>query len=105
MKAMLVVMFPLFLYNAPAGLSLYFMVNSTLGILESKWIRAHAEELEKRRGAHAAAAGTGPAARDRGPAGAPARPGFFARLQAEVERRQKLIEEQKRQAERKNRRK
>lgn len=108
MKIMMVVMFPLFMYNAPAGLSLYFMINSSLGILESKWIRAHAEELEKRREAHAAAAGVGTALYDRKPkatGGAPAKPGFFARLQAEVERRQKLIEEQKRQAEKKNRRK
>jgi YidC/Oxa1 family membrane protein insertase len=106
MKVMMVVMFPLFMYNAPAGLSLYFMINSTLGILESKWIRAHADELEKRREAHAAAAAaSGKPAHDRKGKAAPSRPGFFARLQAEVERRQKLIEEQKRQAEKKNRRK
>lgn len=108
MKIMMVVMFPLFMYNAPAGLSLYFMINSSLGILESKWIRAHAEELEKRREAHAAAAGVDTRAYDRKPkasSGKPAKPGFFARMQAEVERRQKLIEEQKRQAEKKNRRK
>lgn len=41
MKVMMVVMFPLFMYNAPSGLALYFIANSTLGILESKWIRAH----------------------------------------------------------------
>jgi YidC/Oxa1 family membrane protein insertase len=40
-KWMSVFMFPLFMYNAPSGLSLYFIVNSTLGIFESKWIRAH----------------------------------------------------------------
>lgn len=47
-KWMSVVMFPLFMYNAPCGLSLYFTVNSTLGILESRWIRAHMNELDKK---------------------------------------------------------
>jgi YidC/Oxa1 family membrane protein insertase len=52
MKWMTVVLFPLFMYNAPSGLSLYFIANSTLGILESKWIRAHMDnkgllDLEK----------------------------------------------------------
>lgn len=104
MKVMTVVMFPVFMYNAPAALSLYFMVNSTLGILESKWIRAHADELEKRREAHLAAGGTAPGDHKRRSAGKqPAKPGFFARLQAEVERRQKLVEDQKRQATKKNR--
>lgn len=102
MKVMTVVMFPVFMYNAPAALSLYFMVNSSLGILESKWIRAHADELEKRREAHLAAGGTAPHDRKRGKQPA-AKPGFFARLQAEVERRQKLIEDQKRQSAKKNR--
>ncbi|MBU6412245.1 MAG: membrane protein insertase YidC [Planctomycetes bacterium] len=53
-KWMSVIMFPLFMYNSPAGLSLYFITNSTLAIFESKWIRAHAEkhgllDLEKMR--------------------------------------------------------
>jgi YidC/Oxa1 family membrane protein insertase len=43
-KWMSVIMFPLFMYNSPAGLSLYFITNSTLAIFESKWIRAHAEK-------------------------------------------------------------
>lgn len=46
-KVMMVFMFPLLMYNAPAGLSLYFITNSTLGILESRWIRAHINELDK----------------------------------------------------------
>jgi len=41
MKVMMVVMFPVIMYTAPSGLALYFITNSTLGILESKWIRAH----------------------------------------------------------------
>ena len=48
MKVMMVVMFPFMLYNAPAGLTVYFITNSTLGILESRWIRSHIdkEDLE-----------------------------------------------------------
>lgn len=42
-KWMMVVMFPLFMYAQPSALALYFITNSTLGILESKWIRAHME--------------------------------------------------------------
>lgn len=41
-KVMMVVMFPLIMYGAPSGLALYFITNSTLGILESRWIRSHA---------------------------------------------------------------
>jgi YidC/Oxa1 family membrane protein insertase len=47
MKVMTVVLFPVLMYPAPAGLSLYFITNSTLGILESRWIRAHINELDK----------------------------------------------------------
>lgn len=43
-KWMMVVMFPLFMYAQPSALALYFITNSTLGILESKWIRAHMEK-------------------------------------------------------------
>jgi len=43
MKIMMVVMFPVIMYNAPSGLALYFIVNSGLGIFESRHIRKHAE--------------------------------------------------------------
>lgn len=43
-KWMMVVMFPLFMYAQPSALALYFITNSTLGILESKWIRSHMEK-------------------------------------------------------------
>lgn len=57
MKVMMVVMFPVIMYSAPSGLALYFITNSTLGIIESRHIRAHAEkhglldleELKKKR--------------------------------------------------------
>ncbi len=41
MKIMMVVMFPLMMYTAPSGLSLYFITNSTVAIFENKWIRSH----------------------------------------------------------------
>lgn len=40
-KIMSVVMFPVFMYNSPAGLALYFTTNSTLAIVENAWIRKH----------------------------------------------------------------
>ncbi len=40
-KVMSVLMFPLFMYNSPAGLALYFTTNSTLAIVENAWIRKH----------------------------------------------------------------
>ncbi len=46
MKIMMVVMFPVIMYNAPCGLSLYFIANSTLGIFESRYIRAHVTKLD-----------------------------------------------------------
>ena len=41
MKIMMVVMFPLMMYTAPSGLALYFITNSSIAIVENKWIRAH----------------------------------------------------------------
>ncbi len=43
-RVMMVVMFPIIMYNAPSGLALYFITNSTLGIIESRWIRSHVEK-------------------------------------------------------------
>jgi len=40
-KVMTVVMFPFIMYNAPCGLALYFIANSTIAIAENSWIRAH----------------------------------------------------------------
>ena len=82
-KVMMVVMFPLFMYNAPSGLALYFITNSTLAIIESRHIRRHAEKLDEER-----------ARQPRQPRKAP---GFFARLQEQVEARRKLIEQMQKQ--------
>jgi YidC/Oxa1 family membrane protein insertase len=43
-KVMSVVMFPLFMYNAPAGLAVYFTTNSLLAIVENGWIRKHIDK-------------------------------------------------------------
>ncbi len=40
-KVMTVIMFPFIMYNAPSGLALYFIANSTIAIIENSWIRAH----------------------------------------------------------------
>ena len=41
MKVMTIVLFPLMMYAAPSGLALYFITNSTIAVVENKWIRAH----------------------------------------------------------------
>ncbi len=44
MKVMLVIMFPIFMYNAPSGLAVYFIANSVLGIIEMRYIRKHIDK-------------------------------------------------------------
>ena len=44
MKVMMVVMFPVMMYNAPAALAIYFIANTTLGMLESVYIRKQIEK-------------------------------------------------------------
>jgi YidC/Oxa1 family membrane protein insertase len=46
MRVLFPVMFPIMLYNAPAGLTLYIMTSSCIGIIESRYIRAHVSALE-----------------------------------------------------------
>jgi YidC/Oxa1 family membrane protein insertase len=43
-KWMSLIMFPLFMYNAPAGLTTYFVTNSALAIFEHKLIRKHIDK-------------------------------------------------------------
>ncbi|MEM0983354.1 MAG: YidC/Oxa1 family insertase periplasmic-domain containing protein [Planctomycetota bacterium] len=43
MKVMSIGMFPIFMYNAPSALTIYFVTNSTIAIFESRWIRAQAK--------------------------------------------------------------
>jgi YidC/Oxa1 family membrane protein insertase len=75
MKVMMVVMFPVIMYNAPSGLALYFICNSTLGIIESRLIRSHAEkkgllDVEKMKKS--------------------GKPGFMGRMMALAEQQRKL---------------
>ncbi len=46
MKIVFPLVFPLMLYSAPSGLTLYIMTSSMLGILESRYIRAHIDALD-----------------------------------------------------------
>ncbi len=87
----MVVMFPVFMYNAPAALSLYFLTNSTLGIFESKWIRERVEKQDAIEKAEREA--RGPRAKDE-PKKAK---GFFAKLQERAEAYQKQVEEVRKQ--------
>jgi len=43
----MVLLFPIFLYKAPSGLTLYILTSTAAGIIESKRVRAHVDELEK----------------------------------------------------------
>ncbi len=83
MKWMMVVMFPLMMFNAPSGLAIYFITNSTLGIIESRWIRKHINRLTAGDAAKAGGAKPGAAAgrKVEGP------PGFWQRVQAEAMKR------------------
>jgi YidC/Oxa1 family membrane protein insertase len=44
MKWMMVIMFPLFLYSAPSGLTLYILTSTCIGIVEGKITRRHIEK-------------------------------------------------------------
>jgi YidC/Oxa1 family membrane protein insertase len=54
MMLWMTLVFPLMLYSTPSGLILYYLTSTSLGIFESKRIRAHIKERE----AEAAAKGT-----------------------------------------------
>lgn len=100
MKVMIVVMFPLMMYNAPSALSIYFITNSAIGIIESRRIRKQVEAEDKvREEAKKSGVVTGRKVAE------PAKKGFFARLQDEVEKKQKALEAQRAEKEREERRK
>jgi len=46
MKIMMVVMFPLMLYSAPSGLTLYILTSTIIGIVEMRYIRRHIATLD-----------------------------------------------------------
>lgn len=45
MKWMMVLMFPLMMYKAPSGLTLYIMTSTLIGIWESRMVKAHIEKF------------------------------------------------------------
>lgn len=47
MKVMMVVLFPVMLYPAPSGLTLYILTSSLVGIIEGRQIRKHIEKQDK----------------------------------------------------------
>jgi YidC/Oxa1 family membrane protein insertase len=90
MKVMTIVMFPLFMYAAPAGLALYFLANSLFAIAESKWIKRHIDkhgllDTEKMKAEAAAKRAS------RGGSG-----GFFERMRQIAEQQQQLQQQRKR---------
>ena len=48
-RVLMVVLFPVIMYNAPSALSIYFVTNSTLAIFESRLIRKRADAEDERR--------------------------------------------------------
>jgi YidC/Oxa1 family membrane protein insertase len=46
MKVMMLVLFPLMLYGAPSGLTLYILTSSIIGTLESRYIRGHIKKIQ-----------------------------------------------------------
>ena len=46
MKWMMVILFPLMMYNTPSGLTLYILTSSIIGILESRYIRRHIDQMD-----------------------------------------------------------
>lgn len=94
MKVMMVVMFPVFMYNAPAALAIYFITNSILGILESKWIRAMVDREDAEREAMAKLSPSTPASR-RNSVEPPQRPGFFERIRIALEEKQRQLDKQR----------
>jgi len=46
MKWMMVLMMPLIMYQAPSGLTLYIMTSSIIGIMESRYVRRHIDQMD-----------------------------------------------------------
>lgn len=106
MQWMMVLLFPLMLYNGPSGLNLYIFTSTAVGMMESKWIRDH---LRAREAAEAAAGPTfidvpATKARNKGEPerhDEPAKP--KGRIGQFIERMQKLAADAQRQAQQQQR--
>ena len=86
MKFMML-MFPIFLYMAPSGLTLYMLASSLSGIIDSKIVRRKLKQLEE--------AGELDKPAERKP---PKPGGFMDRMQKAAEARQKELMERQQQA-------
>jgi len=80
MKLMTIVLFPVMMYAAPSGLALYFITNSSIAVIENKWIRSHMKkhgmlEIENIRASK----------KDKGP-------GFIARMNQAAEAQKQMKE-------------
>jgi YidC/Oxa1 family membrane protein insertase len=71
--------FPIFLYSAPSGLTLYMLASGLIGILDSYMVRKHIREEEER--------GAFDLVKNKGKK----KPSFFGRIQAAAEERAKAL--------------
>ena len=78
--------FPVFLYSAPSGLTLYILASTAAGILDSYLVRRHVKHLEA---LEAAGVGVAPTS-----AAAPKKTGLMARFTAALEERQRQMQQQ-----------
>jgi YidC/Oxa1 family membrane protein insertase len=81
---MSVFLFPIMMYPAPSGLTLYFCTNSVLSILENRYIRRHIDELDKN---------PRPIKSRPGTKGGNEKTGFMARMMAAAEAKRREMEE------------
>jgi YidC/Oxa1 family membrane protein insertase len=95
MKVMMVVLFPLFMYNMPSGLVLYSITNSTIAIFESRYIRSHVKKLEEKNPDMFKKKRRTPRTPG-GPGGKSGKGGFLQRLQEAAEQRRAMMEEMRR---------
>ncbi len=87
MKWMMPILFPIMLYQAPSGLTLYMVASSLAGILDSYFVRKHLKDQEE----------SGELFKPK----TPKKGGFMERMQQAALERQKQLEQQKKRVENK----
>jgi YidC/Oxa1 family membrane protein insertase len=99
MMQWMTLLFPLLLYSGPAGLNLYILASTSIGIVESKIIRKHIQEREEAEKAGKVVVEAGSASRSRHKATAPVtRPAPRGGLSGWLTRLQQMAEEAQREA-------
>ncbi len=91
MKWMMPILFPIMLYKAPSGLTLYILASTGAGIIDSYFVRKHLKEQEE----------SGELFKPKKKSGS----GFWARMQQAAVERQRQLERQKKPGDRKRKRK